>query len=281
MMKMPLLGLLQVCLVFKVTYGFTSRSTCSSSGGSSSSSSTRNEFTRTRFCNNVDSNAKPSTTTLTSTPPPDTSLMRTWDARYSMEGFAYGTEPNTFLKETVQSLLLVDPSLPSNAACLMLAEGEGRNAVFMAQQGFHATGVDSSAVGMHKAQGLAEQHQVDITTRVADLQEFDLGVEEWDVIAGIYCHVPSKIRQRILADIPRALKPGGYAIFECYTPLQPQFHSGGPHSADLFYTREMFHQAFHDKLHVVRNTELIRNVREGRYHTGDGAVVQFIGQKAR
>lgn len=207
MMKTTLLGLLEACLVLTLTYAF-SRNSYSRSRRSS-----RNEFTRTRLGSNVDSNAKPTTattaTTASTTPSPGTSLMRTWDVRYSMEGFAYGTEPNTFLRETVQSLLLVDTAFPSDAACLMLAEGEGRNAVFMAQQGFHVTGVDSSAVGLHKAQGLAEKHQVDITTRVADLQEYDLGVEAWDVIAGIYCHVPSIIRQCVLADIPRALKPGG------------------------------------------------------------------------
>lgn len=201
-----------------------------------------------------------------------------WDERYSEQGFAYGTEPNTFLRDTLPTL-----SLPKGAKCLLLAEGEGRNAVYMAQQqerAYDVTGVDSSAVGLLKAQELAASRNVQITTQAVDLANYDLGVAQWDAIIGIFCHVPPPIRTRLLAAIPAALKPNGYAVFECYTPQQLEFKTGGPPVVEPMYTAEIFQQAFGaGVLEISRNTELVRDVIEGKYHTGKGAVVQFIGRK--
>ena len=203
-----------------------------------------------------------------------------WDTRYSEDGFAYGTEPNKFLQETLPTL-----QLPTTGAkCLFLAEGEGRNAVYMAQQGHVVTGVDSSAVGLRKAQDLATSRNVQITTQVVDLADYDFGTEQWDAIVGIFCHVPPPIRTRMLAAIPAALKPGGYAIFECYTPRQLEFKTGGPPSAAPMYSAEIFQTAFGNEdgqplLEIIRNEEVTREVVEGKYHTGKAAVAQFIGRK--
>ena len=206
------------------------------------------------------------------------SPLKMWDVRYSEEGFAYGTTPNHFLEETLPTLT----DLPKDAKCLLLAEGEGRNAVHMARLGFDVTGVDSSAVGLKKAQELASSHQVSITTEVADLADYDYGETAWDCIVGIFCHVPPPIRARMLKAIPRALKPGGYAIFECYTPQQIEFKTGGPPVAAPMYSAEIFRQAFADgKLEIIRNEEVNRQVIEGKYHTGTAAVVQFIGRKPK
>ena len=198
-----------------------------------------------------------------------------WDERYSEEGFAYGTEPNKFLQQTVPTL-----DLPQGAKCLLLAEGEGRNGVYMAQQGFDVTGVDSSAVGLRKAQELAKSRNVQITTHVVDLADYDFGTAQWDAIIGISCHVPPPIRARILEVIPTALKPAGYAVFECYTPRQLEFQTGGPPAAAPMYSAEIFQTALEGKLEIIRNEELISEVVEGKYHTGKAAVVQFIGRKA-
>lgn len=204
------------------------------------------------------------------------SSLKMWDARYSEKGFAYGTEPNTFLKDTLPTL----KDLPKGAKCLLLAEGEGRNAVHMAKLDFDVTGVDSSAVGLKKAQELAVSENTSITTEVVDLADYDYGKSAWDCIVGISCHVPPPIRARMLDAIPRALKPGGYALFECYTPRQLEFKTGGPPVADPMFSVEIFRQAFADgKLDIIRNEELERDVIEGKYHTGKAAVVQFIGRK--
>ena len=202
--------------------------------------------------------------------------LKMWDERYSEEGFAYGTEPNQFLKDTLPSL-----NLPKGAKCLLLAEGEGRNAVYMAQHGLDVTGVDSSAVGLRKAQELASSRQVQIHTEVVDLADYDYGTTAWDCIVGIFCHVPPPIRARMLDSIPGALKPGGWVLFECYTPKQLEYKTGGPPVAPPMYTAEIFQQAFGDgKLEISRNEELEKEVMEGKYHNGKAAVVQFVGRKA-
>jgi SAM-dependent methyltransferase len=203
-----------------------------------------------------------------------------WDERYSEDGFAYGTEPNQFLKTILPTL-----QLPDKANCLLVAEGEGRNAVYMAQQqpgNWQVTGVDSSAVGLAKAQKLAASRNVQIHTQVVDLAEYDFGVNQWDCIIGIMCHVPPPIRQRMLQAIPGALRPGGYVVFECYTPKQLEYKTGGPPSAAPMYTSEIFQQAFgNGQLEIIRNEELESNIVEGKYHTGKAAVVQFVGQKQK
>lgn len=106
-----------------------------------------------------------------------------WDERYTEEGFAYGTEPNDFLKAEYSRI-------PKGGRVLCLAEGEGRNAVFLARQGYAVTAVDQSAVGLQKAKNFAAEHDVDITTEVANLADYELGTEAWDGIVSISAHVP-------------------------------------------------------------------------------------------
>src|SRR4051812_10772257 len=107
-----------------------------------------------------------------------------WDERYSDTDFVYGTEPNDFLAANAEKYFA------AGAEVLSLGEGEGRNAVFLARRGVRVTGVDGSAVGLAKAQKLAAQQGVTIETLVADLADFDLGVERWDGILSIWCHTP-------------------------------------------------------------------------------------------
>jgi SAM-dependent methyltransferase len=201
-----------------------------------------------------------------------------WDERYSEEGYAYGAGPNTFLRDTIVSNAI---DLSKGAKCLMLAEGQGRNGVFMAEAGYAVTGVDISQMGLNKAAQLAKSRNVKIQTVLADLAEYDLGNEQWDCIVGIFCHLPPPIRERILTLIPKALRPGGYVVFEAYTPAQIQYKTGGPPDASLMYSREIFEKAFAGKLKIERNEELERDVVEGKYHTGKAAVVQLIARKEK
>ncbi|KAL7564100.1 hypothetical protein ACA910_012377 [Epithemia clementina (nom. ined.)] len=205
-----------------------------------------------------------------------------WDERYGASGeFVYGTEPNDFLKDTWPTL-----GLAAGSKCLLLADGEGRNGVYLAQLGMSVTGVDISKVGLDKAQQLASERNVSIETQVADLATYDLGMEQWDAIVSISNHLPPPIRERVLGAIPSALKPGGYFVLEGYTPEQLEYKTGGPPDAAMMYSREMLDEAFGSKnddstkrLEIIRNEELVRTVVEGQYHTGKGAVVQFIGKK--
>lgn len=197
-----------------------------------------------------------------------------WDARYSQAEFIYGTEPNDFLRDIVPTL-----NLQQKGKCLMLADGEGRNGVFMARQGLEVVSVDYAQAGLDKAQKIAKDSGVELETVLADLAEYDLGTEKWDCIVGIFCHLPPSIRNRVLTAIPGSLKSGGVCIFECYRPDQLEYKTGGPQDASMMYSKAIFEDAFAGKLKIQRNEELDRDVVEGNHHTGMGAVVQFIGKK--
>ena len=150
----------------------------------------------------------------------------------------------------------------------------------MAQNGLDVTGVDSSSVGLDKARKLAASRGVSITTEVVDLADYAFGKGQWDCIVGIFCHVPPPVRQRMLKAIPEALKPGGFALFECYTPQQLEYKTGGQPMAALMYSAEIFQQVFgQGQLQIIQNKELEADIVEGKYHTGKAAVVRFIGRK--
>ena len=193
-----------------------------------------------------------------------------WDERYAVAEFVYGKEPNTFLAEHYLKL--------PKGKVLSLAEGEGRNAVFLAAQGYAVTAVDASLVGLDKGRQLAEELGVDVEWIHADLNDFDLGLQQWDGIVSIFCPVPSSIRQKLYQKLPQALKPGGVFLLEAYTPDQIGRGTGGGNSLDVMQTvisliAELPGLTFN---HLQ---ELEREVIEGIYHTGNGCVVQAIAQK--
>jgi 2-polyprenyl-3-methyl-5-hydroxy-6-metoxy-1,4-benzoquinol methylase len=195
-----------------------------------------------------------------------------WDRRYSEPGFAYGTEPNDFLAANAERYL------PPRGEILCLAEGEGRNAVFLAGLGFRVTGVDSSAVGLQKAKQLAEQHGVDIRTVVADLGDFELGVQRWDGIVSIWCHLPSPIRARLHRSVVAALRHGGMLLVESYTPKQLEYETGGPPTAELMMTLAAAREELAG-LDLLEAEETLREVHEGKYHDGLSAVLQLVARK--
>ena len=200
--------------------------------------------------------------------------MSRWDERYATEEYAYGTEPNEFLRENVALW-----KLPPDAKCLLVADGEGRNGVFLAEQGYSVLSMDASEVGLKKAKTLAAQRHVSIETVLADLTDFPFGSSQWDCIVGIFCHVPPVARTRMLEQIPDALVPNGVFALECYTPEQIGKGTGGPPTPDMMYSSAMLEEAFRGKLVVERNQELDRDVVEGVYHTGPASVVQFVGRR--
>lgn len=194
-----------------------------------------------------------------------------WDERYAEPGFAYGTAPNDFLAQNAGRL-------PAGGNILSLAEGEGRNAVFLARRGFRVTAVDSSAVGLGKASQLAAQWGVDIETIVADLATFELGSNRWDGIVSIWCHVSSTVRTRLHAAVVAALRPGGVLLLESYNPKQLEYKTGGPPNVDFLTTQAELERTLRG-LKFVSCEEKTREVQEGRYHNGTSAVVQLIACK--
>ena len=195
-----------------------------------------------------------------------------WDQRYAAPHYVYGTEPNEFLAGVVAGL-------PAVGRALCLAEGEGRNAVFLAGRGFQAHAVDASRVGLDKARELARQRAVTITTEVADLDGYRIETEAWDLIVSIFCHLPPPVRSSLHREVVRGLAPGGRFVLEAYRPAQIDLGTGGPPDAGLMMSLE----ALHDELAGLvfeHALECERDVIEGHLHTGRGAVVQVVARKA-
>ncbi len=196
--------------------------------------------------------------------------MNKWDERYAQEGYLYGIEPNDFLKENFHKI--------PKGKVLFLAEGEGRNAVFLARQGYEVTAMDSSAVAMEKADRLAQKNNIFITTIVTSLEDFDPGTEQWDGIVSFFCHLPPALRKNVHAGIVQALKKGGVFLAEAYTPEQLKYKTGGPPMKELLVDLPMLKSELHG-LRFVHALETVREVHEGKLHFGKGAVVQIIAVK--
>jgi SAM-dependent methyltransferase len=193
-----------------------------------------------------------------------------WDERYSAEEYAYGTTPNEFLVENVSSI--------PKGKVLSLAEGEGRNAVFLAQQGYDVTAVDGSLVGLNKAKKLADENQVIVEFIHADLADYDLGKNKWDGIVSIFCPLPSSLRKELYKKVMAGLKQNGVFLLEAYTPDQLKHGTGGGNSVDVMQSKESLRLELAN-LKFKHLTELEREVIEGVYHTGIGSVVQAIATK--
>lgn len=193
-----------------------------------------------------------------------------WDERYQGEDFVYGTEPNDFLRSQIGYL--------PTGRILCLAEGEGRNAVFLAEQGFIVTAVDQSSVGLAKAERLAAQRGVRLETVVADLAGFHIDPESWDGIVSIFAHTPPPARRRIHRQVVGGVKPGGVFVLEAYRPEQLQYKTGGPPVAEMM----MDLNGLRDELvglDFEYAEEVVREIQEGPLHHGRGAVVQLRARK--
>jgi SAM-dependent methyltransferase len=194
-----------------------------------------------------------------------------WDERYSGEGYYYGTDPNAFLAE------VADRIPPGPVLCL--GDGEGRNGVYLAGLGHDVTSVDSSAVGLAKAERLAQARRLALSTVHAELEDYVIAEGAWAGIVSIFCHLPSALRARVHAGAVRGLRPGGVFVLEAYTPAQPALGTGGPLDMDLLVSPEALARELAG-LDLERCVELRRAVMEGRMHRGDAAVVQCVGVRS-
>lgn len=194
-----------------------------------------------------------------------------WDSRFAGEAYAYGTQPNDFLAEHAALI-------PPASRVLSLAEGEGRNGVYLATLGHRVTGVDASRVGLEKAQRLAAERGVRLETVVSDLADYRIEPGRWDAVVSIFCHLPQPLRRRVFRAVVEGLRPGGLVLLEAYTPDQLQHRTGGPPVPELLYTAAGLREDFAGlELLVLRERE--RDVVEGRLHTGRAAVVQLVARK--
>ncbi len=193
-----------------------------------------------------------------------------WNERYIKKEYSYGTKPNQFLAAQLEKI--------TPGKILFPCDGEGRNAVYAALQGWDSLSFDYSEAGIMKAEQLATSNQVSITTLLADATTIEYPEDTFDVIALIYTHFPAEIRTSIHQKIIRWLKPGGQVWLESFNPLQLNNTSGGPKSADMLYTEEMLLVDFKE-LHTELLETTTTILDEGEYHQGQADIIRFIGTK--
>lgn len=197
--------------------------------------------------------------------------MNSWNDRFKNENYVYGTNPNLFLADIHKKLNL-------SGEALAIAEGEGRNAVYLAQQGMNVTAWDYAQSGLAKTEKLAKDRNVTVQTKLVDLNEANWDKDYWDELICIFGHFPEALRTKTLEGVKEAVKPGGYFISEVYSVYQLPYKSGGPQNVELLYKPEEFLNVFSDWriVHFFMG-EVVRN--EGELHNGLSHVIQFVGQK--
>jgi cyclopropane fatty-acyl-phospholipid synthase-like methyltransferase len=195
-----------------------------------------------------------------------------WEARFAGPDYHFGTEPNAFLKSKADLLK------PGQKA-LSIADGEGRNGVFLAEQGLDVLAMDFSPTALAKSQALARQRGVTIRTEQADLDTWRWPAETFDVVVAIFfqfCAPP--LRTRVFDGIKRALKPGGLLLMEGYTPKQREYKTGGPSEVENLYTRKLLEESFAD-FASVEIREYDSEIHEGSGHGGMSALIDLVGRK--
>jgi SAM-dependent methyltransferase len=195
-----------------------------------------------------------------------------WDARYAGEDYLFGEAPNAFLSAQAARL-------PTGGAALALADGEGRNGVWLAQQGLEVLSVDSSSVAQAKARRLAASRSVALVLELADLDTWPIPENRFDVIAAIFIQFAGPaLRTQLFEGIKRALKPGGLLLLEGYRPEQLEYRTGGPPIAENLYTEAMLRETFGD-LEIVELVSYDAVIREGAAHNGMSALIDLVARK--
>lgn len=188
-----------------------------------------------------------------------------WDERFNSETFVYGTKPNQFIKD--QSDLIAP-----NSSVLCLAEGEGRNAVFLAKLGHRVTAVDYSPVALAKSNKLACDLGVEIKTDRCDLTCF-VPTEKYDAITTTFLHLPYSEAKKLFRKSIGFLKKGGVFIGEFFSTKQMELSSGGPRNIDMLYTTELFEGL--DAEIIYLNEEVV-HLNEGDGHRGEASVIRVV-----
>lgn len=195
-----------------------------------------------------------------------------WDAVYAEPHYVFGTAPNVFLAS--QKALL-----KPGAHALAVADGEGRNGVWLAEQGLDVLSVEYSPPALEKAKKLARERGVKLAFEIADVLTWDWPVNTYDIVAAIFIQFANPAERSLLFQhMKDALKPGGLLIMQGYTPKQVEYKTGGPPHAENMYTPALLRTAFSDMdiLHLAEHEEFIA---EGTKHYGMSALIDLVARK--
>jgi len=202
----------------------------------------------------------------------DMSELERWEARFAASDYIFGTAPNAFLKSQAHHLK------PGQKA-LALADGEGRNGVWLAEQGLDVLALDFSPNALQKARALAAARDVNLKIELADLEQWPWPTAAFDVIVAIFIQFADPpFRQKIFAGIKRALKPGGLLLMQGYRPEQLNYRTGGPPKAERMYTRAILQEGFGD-MAALDISEHDSMISEGSSHAGMSALIDLVAQK--
>jgi SAM-dependent methyltransferase len=208
----------------------------------------------------------------TSTPPPFDDPAGTWNRRFGVDDYLFGTEPNAWLREHAGLW-------QAGQRVLSVADGEGRNSVWLAQRGLRVDAFDISEVGVAKARRLAAERKVQVNFSVNDCDGYAWPAAAYDGVAAIFVQFADPaLRQRLFANIQRVLKPGGVLLLQGYTPRQLEYRTGGPPIASHLYTPVLLREAFAD-MEIVELREYEAQVDEGTGHSGHSALIGLVARQ--
>lgn len=196
-----------------------------------------------------------------------------WDSRFKGEDYLFGTEPNAFLASQAFRL-------KAGMKVLAVADGEGRNGVWMAERGLEVVSVDGSMVGLAKARELAGRRGVTLQTVLADLAEWEWEPEAYDIVVAIFVQfAPPDLRKRMFEGFHTSLKPGGLLIMQGYRVEQLSYGTGGPPHADHLYTKDLLIRSFaHWEIRHLQEHDSV--IEEGIGHSGMSALIDLVAEKA-
>ena len=194
-----------------------------------------------------------------------------WDERYSIDEYLFGKEP-------AQALLRNEEHLVSGGTTLVIADGEGRNSVYLAKKGFKVTATDNSIVANQKAKSLAVIENVQVDYRLEDFFDINWSEKNYDNVIGIcFQFVPHHLIDNVLMDLRSATKKGGTLLIHGYTPTQLKYGTGGPKDKSLMYTKDTFTNLFHES-EIFKLEEYEAIINEGVGHSGLSAMIDFIAK---
>ena len=195
-----------------------------------------------------------------------------WDQRFGGDDYLFGRAPNEYLRAQA-------PLLPTGGRVLCVADGEGRNSVWLASQGFQVQAFDVSAVGVAKARRLAAEAGVTVDYHVSDCEQWPWAEGTHDAVVAVFIQFADPaLRERLFANMARALKPGGVLLLQGYTPKQLDYKTGGPGELSHLYTAALVRDAF-AALQTVDLVEYEADLNEGSRHAGRSALLGYVGRR--
>jgi len=199
-------------------------------------------------------------------------MQEMWNNKFSRDGFLYGTKPNSFIQQNSQIL-------KKNSKILCLGEGEGRNALFLAKQGFEVEALDASDVGLKKLQKRALEENVAITIRHTLIENWQ-PIKKYDAIVSTFMHLPRVMQEEMFIKSFDALSQNGYFIAEFFSIDQLNFISGGPKDGDLLYQLDDLYKLFSSLSYSIHKlSQEVIQLEEGHGHKGEASVIRIILQK--